>query len=191
MTTSARSLPTVADYGVSPMKTDTPLAEAVLPERAPQQLHKLLEHWNALSQTRPPREPDFPFDDLVKAHPGLILLKPEWDKKGNLDLRYIRVGPEHNRRNQTEIEGELCSQMLYPHQFDRFVEVYGEVMESGRPHYWEIANTVFGTPPQEYVRLLLPLYDDEGRFAAFLGDCVWQDPDDPTEMPPDIANRLT
>lgn len=96
------------------------------------------------------------------------------DDRG-LDLKHVRVGPAHFRHTGQQLEGKLYSQTLYPKVLDRMIAVYQAVLETGEPHYWQRINGVFGAPPVEFSRLLLPLYDDEGNAHCLIGSWVWKD----------------
>lgn len=146
-----------------------------LPDDAPEKLVSLLERWQRISNQHPPTQHDLAFDDFVDEHPGLILVEPVWRGNDLLDLKYVQVGPEHDARNRKPLKGLLYSEALHARVLGRHVRAYGEVFTTGEPHYWEITNTVYGAPPQQWVRLLLPLYDEAGNAVMFLGSCVWKD----------------
>ena len=43
---------------------------------------------------------------------------------------------------------------------------------TGKPQYWEFVNSLYGSPPVEYSRLLLPLYNEAGQVICLLGSWV-------------------
>ncbi|MGI9292991.1 MAG: hypothetical protein ACR2PS_03335 [Pseudomonadales bacterium] len=136
---------------------------------------RLLERWQDVSNRHPPTKNELVFDELVFQHPGLFLSEPVWNGDDLVDLRYEKVGPEHDARNGRTVQGLFYSEALHARIWPRSVRAYSEVLKTGEPHYWEIINTAYGAPPQRYVRLLLPLYDAHGRAASFLGSRVWID----------------
>ncbi len=144
-----------------------------LPNDAPDKLVNLLAKWQATSKKHLPTEGDLPFKKLVAEHPGLMTVEPILGDGKLIDLRFVLVGPEHDKRNGVPVSGVLFSEALHAGVMRRHVRVYSQVLESGEPHYWEITNTIYGAPPQQYVRLLLPIYDKAGVMISFLGSCVW------------------
>lgn len=147
-----------------------------LPDDAPGCLVSLLEHWQSVSRKHPPTQTDFMFDELVAARGGLFLAEPVKRQDGQDDVRYIRVGPEHQVHSRRELSNGSFSDTTHPNMLTRVIDSYIQVMQTGQPQYWEFVNTVYGSPPVEVQRLLLPLYDDKGVFDCFLGECIWCDP---------------
>ena len=128
--------------------------EDVLPQGAPEILAGLLHHWQRIAAERPPVSADFPFDDLIPAHPGLGLIEPAITPEGRQDYVYRRVGPEHRRQTGRALEGCYFTDVLYAGSIQRVLRAYGEILASGRPHYWESVNLVHGARPISYVRLV-------------------------------------
>lgn len=157
-----------------------------LPEDAPGKLKDLLNYWQRTARHHPPTQRDLAFDDLVVEHPGLMLIEPLLSDKGKIDLKHARVGPAHLRQTGTTLEGKLYSQILNPAVLDRMIAVYQTVLETGEPHYWQRINGVFGAPPDEFSRLLLPLYDSSGTAECLIGSWVWKD-DEAATAPPDAV----
>ena len=145
-----------------------------LPSDAPDKLTAFLARWQEIATTRTPTLADMAFEDLVGENPGLALIEPDWSS-GSLDFRYIKVGPEHAQRTGKQLEGKVFTKKLYPDAARRAIAAYRDVLNSGEPQYWELMNSVFGSPPIEYVRLLLPLHDDAGKVVAIIGNWVWKD----------------
>lgn len=155
-----------------------------LPSDAPSRLNKLLKRWQDVAKHHPPTRDDLSFDDLVADHPGLMLIEPVWSGNGITDLNHLRVGPEHALRTGGQLQGRLYSQTLDQKVHERMVAVYRTVLETGEPHYWQRINGVYGAPPVEFSRLLLPLYDDHGQPECLIGCWVWKD-DLPANMSQD------
>ncbi|NNE21453.1 MAG: hypothetical protein HKN11_02475 [Rhizobiales bacterium] len=146
-----------------------------LPNDAPDRLVVLLKYWQNTADHHPPTQHDLSFDELVDEHPGMMLIELVRSDDRGLDLKHVRVGPAHFRHTGQQLEGKLYSQTLYPKVLDRMIAVYQAVLETGEPHYWQRINGVFGAPPVEFSRLLLPLYDDEGNAHCLIGSWVWKD----------------
>lgn len=144
-----------------------------LPKDAPGELRKLLKRWQDIAKHHRPKQSDLSFDDMVGEHPGLMLVEPVRSDERIVDLNHLRVGPAHLRRTGAQLEGKLYSQTLYPKVLDRMIAVYRSVLETGEPHYWQRINGVYGAPPIEFCRLLLPLYDDHGKAECLIGSWVW------------------
>ena len=153
------------------------MEDAALPSDAPDRLLKLYQRWREIAAEHPPHSEDFPFDAMVGEHPGLGLIEPAVSPEGRADYFYRRVGPEHKQRTGRKLQGHYFSDVLYAASIPSVMRAYGKVMGSGEPHYWESINLVHGSRPTTYVRLLLPLFDDDCSVTALLGSWVWRDTD--------------
>ncbi len=147
----------------------------ILPPAAPEPFHQLLDRWQVLSGERHPTEADFPFDDMVGDFPGLGLVEPAVSPEGRLDYCYRRVGPAHQQHTGWMLEGRLFSDLIPARAAERVIQTYIDIFASGEPHYAESINLIHGALPLTYVRLLLPLFDGEGRVVRLLGCWVWRD----------------
>ena len=105
----------------------------------------------------------------------MMLIEPVRSAEGLVDLMHVRVGPAHRAHTGAELEGKLYSETLDAKTFNRMIAVYRTVLETGEPHYWERIDGVYGAPPVEFCRLLLPLYDPQGEAECLLGSWVWKD----------------
>lgn len=158
-----------------------------LPSDAPSKLKNLLKRWQDVAKDHPPTQRDLPFDGLVGEHPGLMLVEPVTSDKGITDLNHVRAGPAHVLHTGAKLQGKFYSQTLSPKVFERMVAVYRAVLETGEPHYWQRINGVYGAPPVEFSRLLLPLYDDRGEAECLIGSWVWKDDLPATVSQSDLA----
>ena len=149
-------------------------AKYQIPRQAPAALASLLANWQAVADRRPPRLDDLPFDELVKQHPGLALTEPCAGRNGKSDYKYARVGPEFSVRTGRNLEGLSLSQALHPTLASPSIDVHTQVKDTGCPHYWEVTNAYSDAPPQEYARLLLPIYGAHGDVECFMSCCVWK-----------------
>lgn len=147
----------------------------MLPSDAPHGLTALYQRWQRVAAKHLPCNADLSFEDLVDAHPGLCLIEPAVSPEGRHDYRYCRVGPEHQVRTGRALEGSFLTDVLYAASIQQVLQAYGEMLDSGRPHYWESINLVHGARPLTYVRLLLPLFGPDQRVIHLLGDWVWRD----------------
>lgn len=146
----------------------------ILPPDAPAPLHELLDRWQAITAERLPTEADFPFDELVGTYPGLGLVEPAVSPEGRLDYCYRRVGPSHQQHTGWAFEGRLFSDLIPARAAERVIQTYIGIFATGEPHYAESINLVHGSQPRTYVRLLLPLFDGEGRVVRLLGCWIWR-----------------
>ncbi|MGI9357307.1 MAG: hypothetical protein ACR2PF_19395 [Rhizobiaceae bacterium] len=144
-----------------------------LPNDAPSDLLELLERWKHVWKQHPPTQRDFLFDELVVEYPGLFLVDPSPERDGDFDPIFVRAGPECKKRIRNDMEGLPYSRSINPRVFAQVKRIYPQIIETGEPHYWEITNAFFGVPPQQYYRLLLPIYDSGERVSRLLGICVW------------------
>ncbi|MEZ5811853.1 MAG: hypothetical protein R3D45_10620 [Rhizobiaceae bacterium] len=144
-----------------------------LPVTAHPSLSRLLDEWRQAWERRPPTTEDLSFDALIGDYPGLFLVDPGRRKRGKPDPLVIRAGPAIGERIKREIGGMHFSDLIHPQIRKRVNDVYAALMKTGRPHYWEMANTVFGSRPDRYHRLLLPLYSHDATIEYLLGCCAW------------------
>lgn len=147
----------------------------MLPSDAPPSLGPLLRRWQKIAEARPPQPGDFPFDGLVRDHPGLGLIEPAVSPEGRSDYRYRRVGPAHKLRTGRSLEGKLFRDVLHAASIPRVLQIYDEILAQGQPHYWESINLVHGAKPVAYGRLVLPLFGEDGTVSHLLGCWVWRD----------------
>lgn len=147
----------------------------VLPPDAPAPLRDLLEHWQAIVVDRHPTAADFPFDTLVRTYPGLGSVEPAVSPEGRHDYCYRRLGPEHEKCIGRSYEGLLFSEVIAAPVVDRVIQTYVSIFATGDPHYAESINLIHGARPLTHARLLLPLFDLEGRVASLIGCWVWRD----------------
>lgn len=145
-----------------------------LPNDAPGKLKNLLIRWQDVAKHHPPTTDDLRFDDLVGEHSGLMLIEPVLFAEELRDLKHLRVGPEHALRTGAQLEGKLYSQFLNPKVLTRMLAVYAAVPKTGEPHYWQRMDNVYGAPPTEFCRLLLPLHDTSGNTDCLLASLVWK-----------------
>jgi len=147
----------------------------VLPEDAPSEIAELLERWKRVCKQHPPTQVDLSFDELVVEYPGLFLVDPTPELDGSLDPIFVRAGPECKKRIRKDMEGLPYSRSINPRVLAQVNRIYPHIIATGEPHYWEITNALYGAPPQQYHRLLLPLYDAGGSASHLLGLCIWID----------------
>lgn len=145
-----------------------------IPANAPSRLIELNEQWKALSEIRLPRSEDLPFDALVATHPGLGLLEPTSGISGQ-DFLVLQIGPEHQARTRRDITGMVVGKVLPPSISPWVLKVYRETLAAGQPRYMEMLSCVYGLEPLDCCRLILPLFDGEGRPSKLLDSWVWFD----------------
>jgi hypothetical protein len=144
-----------------------------LPVDSPEILVTLLSQWHNISLDHKPTKADFPFDALVMNHPGLL-----WAEKtdeSDLDLRFIKTGPEIIRRFGIRSPGAIGSETMSPSDFTNLPGNFGDCLISGRPHYLDFTSSNYGEAPMQYRRLMLPLFDRQGIATSLLGSYVWVD----------------
>lgn len=145
-----------------------------IPSDAPEKLIRLNDDWHRLARSKAPRNVDLPFDRLVPCHPGLGLLEPA-QGEGRPDFLVVQIGSEHQARTCRDITHMLVSKVL-PHSIAPWVlKVYQETLQAKRPRYLEMLSCVYGLEPLDCCRLILPLFDDEGRPTHLLDSWVWHD----------------
>lgn len=144
-----------------------------LPVTAHPSLNGLLDKWKRAWEHRPPTGEDLRYDALLEEYPGLFLVDPGPKKRGRYDPVMVRLAPAVTEKVNREVDGMRFSQIIHPQMRKHVDEVYLTLMETGRPHYWEMANVIYGSSPERYHRLLLPIYGAAGKIDHLLGCCAW------------------
>lgn len=147
----------------------------ILPESAPEKFVSLLKRWQDISKQHFPTADDLVFDDLVADHPGLFWVQTTPNDANGFDMTVLRVGPEQRLRNPGLKEGEPYFTSETPNILSEASRIYTQTLETGEPHYWELLSNGYGNPPQQYVRLLLPLYHGDGNITGLLGSTIWRE----------------
>lgn len=145
-----------------------------LPIGAPEKLAQLNAQWHQVAETRPPQSKDLTFEHLVSSHPGLGLLEPAGAGRDG-DFLVVQIGPDHEKRTRRDITGMLVSKVLPPSISPWVLKVYRETMELGHPRFLEMLSCVYGLEPLDCCRLILPLFDHEGKPVQLLDSWVWHD----------------
>lgn len=146
-----------------------------MPANADPVIHDLYRRWLGFAESgRLPSVDEMDFETLFAENPGMILVRVERQPDSSLRFRYERAG-FYARALGRPLEGYTVDELVPPQQMAHFEEVYTDIVNSSRPHYWMRMNTIIGDTLSTFERLLVPVSDDGTRVDAFIGVGVWLD----------------
>lgn len=145
----------------------------VLPANAPLIHQRLLQKWLLICEDRAPTLRDFDFDASLRlSHEPFQIERVDTDGGGTA-FHFGRLSPTAQKMYQRDFTGSNMRVVMSATEYDRTAHIYQASLEAFAPHYWEKVRSFYGREPVHFLRLALPLVDDQDVAKWLFGSLVW------------------
>ncbi len=145
----------------------------VLPADAPELHHWLLGEWEAIRTVRMPTLDDFDFHDAVTMPHDPFVLERRKDTEGEMAFCYLQISPNAERMYGRDPTGANVRSIMSASEYRNTAPVYLTCLDNFAPHFWEKVRSFYGREPVHFLRLVLPLADQNGEPNHLFGSFIW------------------